>query len=217
MRLIATEIEPEPAPEVELSPSVIRIMSGALDAIASRGVKRLSMSDIIDASGVSRGTVYRYFSNKDEVLVAVAEYVCVGFETGIREAGAGIDDPMERFKAVMRFYGRYTNENSPDRVFQVEPAFHLSFFRSRFTRYKQAVLDALEPSFDYLDGLLDEAINRDAIVETLVRSQLSTLLVPASPEWNRLWDDTAENIEKWALRIAATYAQNSARKGSNNG
>ena len=65
--------EEEAVPEVELSPSVIRILSGALDAIAARGVKRLSMSDIIDASGVSRGTLYRYFSNKDQVLSAVAE------------------------------------------------------------------------------------------------------------------------------------------------
>ena len=204
MRLVAAEIEADPTPEVELSPSVIRILSGALDAIASRGVKRLSMSDIIEASGVSRGTLYRYFANKDEVLVAVAEFVCVGFETGIREAGNGILDPVDRFKSVMRFYGQYTIENSPDRVFEVEPAFHLAFFRSRFDRYKQAVLESLEPTFDYLDGLLGETMNREAFVETLVRMQLSTLLVPASDEWKQLWDDTAGNVEKWALKIAAT-------------
>ena len=204
MRLVAAETEAEPAPEVELSPSVIRILSGALDAIASRGAKRLSMSDIIEASGVSRGTLYRYFSSKDEVLVAVAEFVCVGFETGIRDAGNGIPDPMERFKSVMQFYGQYTIENSPDRVFEVEPAFHLAFFRSRFDRYKQAVLEALEPTFDYFDGLLGEPMNREAFVETLVRMQLSTLLVPASDEWKQLWNDTAENVQKWALKIAAT-------------
>ncbi|MBK7283804.1 MAG: TetR/AcrR family transcriptional regulator [Sphingomonadales bacterium] len=196
-------MEADPTPDVELSPSVIRILSGALDAIASRGVKRLSMSDIIDASGVSRGTLYRYFSNKDEVLVAVAEFVCVGFENGVREAGDGIADPMARFKSVMRFYARYTEENSPGRIFEVEPAFHLAFFRSRFGRYKLAVLDALGPTFDYLDRLIGEPLNRDAFVETLVRTQLSTLMVPASDDWNRLWNDTPENIEKWALKIAA--------------
>ncbi|WP_417622416.1 TetR/AcrR family transcriptional regulator [Parasphingorhabdus sp.] len=204
MRLVAAETETDPAPDVELSPSVIRILSGALDAIASRGAKRLSMSDIIEASGVSRGTLYRYFSNKDEVLVAVAEFVCVGFETGIRDAGDGIMDPMERFKSVMQFYGQYTIENSPDRVFEVEPAFHLAFFRSRFDRYKHAVLEALGPTFDYFDGLLGEPMNREAFVETLVRMQLSTLLVPASDEWKQIWDDTAENVQKWALKIAAT-------------
>ena len=204
MRSATATTEEESAPDLELSPSVIRILSGALDAIAARGVRRLSMSDIIDASGVSRGTLYRYFSNKDEVLAAVAEFVCTGFENGIREAGKGIDDPIERLRTVMLFYARYTEENSPGRIFEVEPAFHLAFFRSRFSRYKQAVLDALEPTFDYLDSLLDQPMNRDAFVETFVRTQLSTLMVPASDQWNDLWNGTAENVEKWALKIAAT-------------
>lgn len=206
MRLVAAEayVEPAPtlAPEIELSPSVIKILSGAIDVIASRGARRLSMSDIIDTSGVSRGTLYRYFSNKDEVLAAVSEFVCTGFENGIREAGQGITDPIERFKAVMQFYARYTNENSPDRVFEVEPGFHLAFFRSRFERYKIAVQDALDPVFDHFDSLVGEAINRDNFVETLVRMQLSTLLVPASDEWLQIWNDTADNVQKWALKIA---------------
>jgi AcrR family transcriptional regulator len=211
MRLVAAEDYAELAPDVELSPSVIKILSGALDAIASRGVRRLSMSDIIDTSGVSRGTLYRYFSNKDEVLAAVSEYVCAGFENGIRDAGQGIIDPIERFKAVMQFYARYTYENSPDRIFEVEPGFHLAFFRSRFGRYKIAVRDALDPVFDHFDRLVGEAINRDAFVETLVRMQLSTLLVPASEEWLQIWNDTAENVQKWALKIA--QKQNDTGKG----
>ena len=206
MKLIAAEEIADVPTEVGLSPSVIKILGGALDAIASRGVRRLSMSDIIDASGVSRGTLYRYFSNKDEVLAAVSEFVCTGFENGIREAGQGIADPIERFRAVMQFYARYTNENSPDRVFEVEPAFHLAFFRSRFGRYKVAVQDALDPVFDHLDGLIGEAIDRDAFVETLVRTQLSTLLVPASDEWLRLWNETPETIHKWALKFARQHA-----------
>ena len=64
------------------------------------------------------------------------------------------------------------------------------------------MLDALEPTFGYLDDLLGEPLNRDAFVETLVRIQLSTLMVPASDEWNLLWDDTAANVEKWAMKIA---------------
>jgi len=204
MRLAVAETETAATPDVELSPSVIRILSGALDAIAARGAKRLSMSDIIDASGVSRGTLYRYFSNKEEVLAAVSEFVCVGFENGVRDAGEGIDDPIARLKSVMQFYARYTSENSPDRVFEIEPAFHLAFFRSRFSRYKHAVSEAIGPTFDHLEKLLGAPIDREAFVELLVRNQLSTLLVPASDEWKQLWNDTADNVQKWALTISKT-------------
>lgn len=206
MRLAAAETDPVTSADMELTPSVIRILSGALDAIAARGAKRLSMSDIIDASGVSRGTLYRYFSNKEEVLAAVSEFVCVGFENGVREAGEGIDDPIERLKSVMQFYARYTSENSPDRVFEIEPAFHLAFFRSRFSRYKQAVIEAISPTFHYLENLLGAPIDRDAFAELLVRNQLSTLLVPASDEWKQLWNDTADNVQKWALSISKARA-----------
>ena len=203
MKLTAVRIDEVAPPDGELSPSVIRILSGALDAIAARGTRRLSMSDIIEASGVSRGTLYRYFSNKDQVLAAVAEYVCTGFETGIREAGNGITEPIERLRAVMHFYDRYTEENSPGRIFEVEPEFHLGFFRSRFARYKQAVLDALCPTFDHLDTLLGEPLDRDAFAELLVRIQLSRLLIPAGEQWKQLWNNSPDQVRNWALNLAA--------------
>lgn len=193
---------PEVGDDFVMSPSVIKILSGALDAIAERGVKRLSMSDIIEASGVSRGTLYRYFSNKDDVLAAVAEFVCVGFETGVREVAEGIENPIERFRRVMQFYARYTNENSPDRVFEVEPRFHLSFFRSRFKRYKLAVHAALEPTFAYIQTKLGKKFDAMAFVEMLVRLQLSTLLVPADENWMMLWNESADSLEKWVLDTA---------------
>ena len=111
--------------ETDRSGSVLKILDGTLRAISSIGARRLSMSDISDSSGVSRGTLYRYFSSKEDVLAAVSEYICSNFERGIVETAECIDDPIERFRAVMRFYGRFTVERSPERIFEVEPAFHL--------------------------------------------------------------------------------------------
>ena len=173
---------------------------------SASGVRRLSMSDIIEASGVSRGTLYKYFSNKDDVLAAVAEFVCTGFENGIADAARGIDDPVERFRAVMLSYSRYTNENSPDRVFEVEPQFHLSFFRTRFSRYKAAVANALAPVFAHLESLLGRDIDREAYVEALVRLQMSTLLVPATQSWTDRWNSSADDLETWALGLARVEA-----------
>src|SRR3546814_10823986 len=84
------------------------------------------------ASGVSRGTLYRYFSSREEVLAAVSEFVCVNFEDGVRAVGRDIADPIERFRAIMHFFARFTIEQAPERIFEMEPAFHLDFFRSHF-------------------------------------------------------------------------------------
>ncbi len=182
--------------------SVLKILDGALSALITRGARRLSMSDICDASGVSRGTLYRYFSTKDEVLAAVSEFVSLSFENGVRQVAAAESDPMERFRAVMRFYSKYTHDRTPDRVFEVEPGFHLDFFRSHFKRHKAAVESALDLTFDYIDTLLDAPVNRDGVAEALVRLQLSTLVVPGSDDWTKIWDSVPEVLERWIVILA---------------
>lgn len=187
----------------ELPRSVLKILSGAIQAIASRGVRRLSMSDIIEASAVSRGTLYRYFSNKDEVLAAVAEYVCTEFERGVADAGEGIADPIERMRAVMRFYARYTMESNGGRIFEVDPVFYLTFFRDRFDRYKHAVLGALEPFFDHLDGAGAAWIDREGMVDMIIRTHLGSILVPIDRDWLRRWNDMTDKFADWARSPSA--------------
>ena len=211
MKLMTSSELPWDVPKAQHGASVAKILEGALRAINDLGTRRLSMSDISDASGVSRGTLYRYFSSKEEVLAAVSEFVCLSFEDGIRAVGRDIADPIERFRVVMRFFAGFTTDRSPERVFEVEPAFHLNFFRSHFARHKAAVRDALEPVIDHLDSLLDVPIDRDGFVETLVRLQLSTLIVPAGDGWMRFWNSAPDRLERWALKIAAGAATDHER------
>ena len=107
----------------------------------------------------------------------------------------------------MRFYARFTIERAPERIFEVEPKFHLEFLRSHFARHKAAVLTALGPSIDYFDGLTAARINRDSFVDMLVRLQLSTLIVPASSSWIHQWNAAPDTLLEWALQIAGRSAE----------
>jgi AcrR family transcriptional regulator len=49
------------------------ILDAATTLFAQRGFSDTSMADIVEASGVATGTVYRYFDNKDAVVMAVSE------------------------------------------------------------------------------------------------------------------------------------------------
>ncbi len=193
--------------QAQQSASVLKILDGALRAINDLGARRLSMSDISEASGVSRGTLYRYFSSKEDVLAAVSEFVCMSFEEGIRTAGEDIADPVERFRVVMRFFAQFTNERSPQRIFEIESAFHLEFFRSHFCRHKAAVRAALGPVLDHFEMLKGEPIDRDGFVESLVRLQLSTLIVPAGEQWMHFWNSAPDTLEAWALKMADKSAR----------
>lgn len=47
------------------------LLDGAIEAIASRGLGRLTVDDVARAAGVSRQTVYRYFGSRDGLIDAV--------------------------------------------------------------------------------------------------------------------------------------------------
>ena len=210
MRLVPENTEARwPAPDQ--GASVQKILDGALRAIASLGMRRLSMSDISDTSGVSRGTLYRYFGSKDAVLAAVSEYICSSFERGIAEASEDIQDPMERFRAVMHFYARFTVERSPEGFFDFEPGFHIQFLRKHFARHTAAVMKALAPCVDYFEQQIGTQINRELLASTLVRLQLSTLIVPASQTWMDQWNNTPDRLLDWVFQFASASAN--LRKG----
>ncbi|MGO1286093.1 MAG: TetR/AcrR family transcriptional regulator [Brachybacterium sp.] len=50
-----------------------QIIDAARTLFATRGFARASMTDLVDASGLSTGAIYRYFRSKDEIIVAICE------------------------------------------------------------------------------------------------------------------------------------------------
>ena len=51
-----------------------RILEATLDVLARSGPRKLSLSDVAEAAGVSRPTLYRWFPSKEELLDAFGRY-----------------------------------------------------------------------------------------------------------------------------------------------
>jgi AcrR family transcriptional regulator len=120
-----------------------------MSMLGRQGARKLSVSDIYAASGVSRGTFYRCFSSKEEVLAAVNRH----FENGIIAAfGAAIEvapDPALRVQIVLNVTIEYcTTGRDLVRMLDVSPSFTLQFLRDTFPHLVDAVIDALAPVVD---------------------------------------------------------------------
>lgn len=50
-----------------------QIIDAARALFATRGFARTSMSDLVEASGLSNGAIYRYFKSKDEIVAAICD------------------------------------------------------------------------------------------------------------------------------------------------
>ena len=71
----------------------------------------MSIRAIAEAVGVTPPAIYLHFEDKTALLVAVSGRHWQRFEQEIRDATAGIDDPIVRLRAAGRAYVRWGLEN----------------------------------------------------------------------------------------------------------
>jgi AcrR family transcriptional regulator len=71
----------------------VQILSAALHVFAEKGYHGSSISDIVEAAGVARGTFYLYFDSKNAVFLALLEQLLAGFRQGIVGVDVSPDAP----------------------------------------------------------------------------------------------------------------------------
>jgi AcrR family transcriptional regulator len=176
--------------------SLQRILDGAMAALSRRGATQLSMTDVCDAAGISRATLYRYFSNKQDLLAAVGEHVSRNFIDGIKAVIAQSDTPADRLRLVLEFFIGYTAQVKTDRMLEIEPTFVLQFLQSHFAQHVAVFNEALSPVYDDIETHLGIRINRVLVSEVLLRAEQSTVVVPAGRSWSALPEALSRMLEQ---------------------
>lgn len=74
----------------------VRILEGAAEVFARKGLVAARVADIAAATAMSQGLIYRYFAGKDELFAAVVERATAGTAALAREALAQSGSPWER-------------------------------------------------------------------------------------------------------------------------
>jgi len=49
------------------------ILNKAKDLFAKYGIKKTTMDDVAEASGITKGTIYNYFKSKEELFSEIAK------------------------------------------------------------------------------------------------------------------------------------------------
>src|SRR5206468_887426 len=97
-------------------------------------------------SGISRGTLYRYFRSKEEILDAIAAHVRTGLQQQLTAAVEACPDLSVRLQVVVESLVRY-GEDHPEavQVNVIEPKFGLEFVRSTFPEFVRFIDELLAP------------------------------------------------------------------------
>jgi AcrR family transcriptional regulator len=80
-----------------------QIIDAARERFATHGFARTSMADIVAQSGLSTGAIYRYFTSKDEIVVAVCEQASTAFPDAL--SFEAINEFLEHVRVMAREKG----------------------------------------------------------------------------------------------------------------
>lgn len=161
------------------TPTVERILNGALLALARRGVEKLSMSDVCTAAGISRGTLYRYFSSKEELLAAIAVHVRDGIRQQVElavEQRPDLDVRVDVVVDTIVHYGKAHPEAG--HVMALEPGFSLDFIRGVFPEFVIFVEGLLAPALELSPAVRSGALTAAELSELILRAATSTFFIP---------------------------------------
>lgn len=110
----------EPAADPADESTSERILAATAEVLSRNGMSKLSLSEVAQQAGVSRPTLYRWFSSKEELLDAFGGWERHQFDNGVSKATAGLRG-NERLDAALQFIVNYQQSYSGVRMVDIEP------------------------------------------------------------------------------------------------
>jgi AcrR family transcriptional regulator len=164
-----------------------------MKAVSSHGLCNLEMTDVSASAGVSRGTLYRYFSNRDELLHSLTIREAHNFWTRCVEALEDCARDEERLKLLMLHATRYVKEHAAlQRLLETDPAFVLSSLRQSYPSVRDELGRLLGPALASSQPVKTGVVSVDQLVDWLTRILVTTYLFP--PEDNTAMENAMESM-----------------------
>ncbi|HEX8414183.1 MAG TPA: TetR/AcrR family transcriptional regulator [Sphingomicrobium sp.] len=177
--------------------TIAKILAATEEIILQSGADRISILDVCQVSGISRGTFYRYYSSQDDLLDAFSRHKRDQFHIRLIEAVGAYPDPDERFQAVLNFVDDYLERSRARRLLVVAPEYAARWFQRIFHDSVHRFQDVLSVVFDAWEERRGITLDRELICELLVRFILSDVLVPSGADRRNLM----RRVERFVIML----------------
>jgi len=88
-----------------------QIIEGALKVFARTGLSNFKMAEVAEEAKVGKGTLYEYFSSKEELIMGAVGDFMLEFEQYVAARVKGLAGPMEKIEGMIQFSVEYCLEN----------------------------------------------------------------------------------------------------------
>ncbi len=151
----------------------IRLLNATSVVLAQHGPRKLSLSDIATVAGVSRPTLYRHFSSKDDLLRALATHEKQRYATELALAINGVEAD-ERLDRALQFVVEFQHDYPMRGLVVIEPAFMIEQFELSLRTMSTALVPLLE---ELSPAVHSSPIEPADLADLVVRTALSHFLI----------------------------------------
>ena len=169
------------------------ILQSARELIAHGGFKDAQIQAIADRAGVSSGLVYRYFTNKSQVLIEIL-FEAITIEVNILNhiAAGELNATQKLHKAVTTFVRRAMN--SPQLAYSlmfepVDPEIEHARFRTK-QMIKESIQEILAEGKASGEFVFEDL---NTVALCVVGAMTFVVIEPLNPSRNAKLDDTGKN------------------------
>ena len=156
-----------------------RILDGAAVAVARHGLAKLDMGDVSVTSGVSRGTLYRYFPGREVLLAELAQREGLRFKEQMLAAIGAAPPGPERIRVALEHATRHVREHPAlRRLLETDPAFVLRALQREFPAIRAELGQVLAPILGEVDLVRRGVVGTGQLVDWTVRLMISAFLLP---------------------------------------
>jgi AcrR family transcriptional regulator len=162
-------------------PTTEAILDAAVVEFERHGFRRVALDDVARRARVSRTTIYRRFSNKDELVAAVIERENVrlfaDIAADLKQAGPQSNYYVEAFTLSILKFRRH---RVLDRMITDDPALVLELGRQHHGAAIERMAEALRVIFPagFADRIGEQAVNE--LADTILRYAAMVLLLPSA-------------------------------------
>jgi AcrR family transcriptional regulator len=176
------------------APAQARIYEAAMRIFARRGTTQANVSELAQAAGIARGTIYNNVSNPDSLFEEVATALANEMHARIVASFEAMEDPALRLVCGMRFFVRRAHE---------EPQWGRFIVRFAFTTASLRAMLSGPPARDLQDGLQKGRYSfRAEQLSSIVAFAGATTLAAMSLVLNgeKTWREAGSDAAEFMLR-----------------
>ncbi|MCP4903838.1 MAG: TetR/AcrR family transcriptional regulator [bacterium] len=161
------------------NPTRQRILDGARDAVALHGVSKLGMADVCRCAGMSRGTLYRYFGSREELLLELSRCEAERFRDRVLEAARSAPTPEARLHVLLEQSTRQVQEHPAlQRLLESDPGRVLRALREQFGTIREEIHEILAPVLEATAPVRSGVVEVDQLVDWFTRILVTAYIIP---------------------------------------